>query len=77
MHLFLASLLGSLGDLASLVDLDDRLDDTDSDGLTHVTDGKTTEWWVVSEGLNAHWLGWHHLDDGSVTRLDELGGGFN
>lgn len=76
-HLLLGSLLGGLGDLASLVGLDDRLDDTDGDGLTHVADSETTEWWVVSEGLNAHWLGWHHLDDGSITRLDELGGGFD
>ena len=34
-NLFLGSLLGGLGDLAStLVSLDDRLDDTDGDGLT-------------------------------------------
>jgi hypothetical protein len=73
-RLFLGSLLGSLGDLASLVGLDDRLDDTDSDGLTHVTDSETTERRVVSEGLNAHGLGGNHLDDGGVTGLDELGG---
>jgi len=57
---------------ALLVALDNGLDDTDSDGLSHVTDGETTEWWVVGESLDTHWLGWHHLDDGSVTRLDEL-----
>jgi hypothetical protein len=45
-----------------------------SDGLSHVTDGETTERRVVSEGLNAHGLGGNHLDDGSITRLDELGG---
>jgi hypothetical protein len=28
--------------------------------------------WVVSESLDTHWLGWNHLDDGSITRLDEL-----
>lgn len=76
-RLFLGGLLGSLGDLASLVGLDDRLDDTDSNGLAHVTDGETTERGVVSEGLNAHGLGGHHLDDGSVTRLDELGAVLN
>jgi len=76
-RLFLGCLLGGLGDLASLVGLDDGLDDTDSDGLTHVTDGETTERRVVSEGLNAHGLGGNHLDDGSVTRLDELGGVLN
>jgi hypothetical protein len=32
---------------------------------------------VVSESLNTHRLGWNHLDDGSITRLDELGGVLN
>ena len=48
---------------------------TYSDGLTHVTDGETTKRRIVGEGLNAHRLGWNHLDDGSITRLDELGVG--
>lgn len=62
--LFLRSGLdGGFGDLASLLDLDDRLDDADGDGLSHVTDGETSERWVVAECLDAHWLGWHHLDD--------------
>jgi hypothetical protein len=74
-RLFLGSLSGSLGDLAGLVNLGDGLDDTDSDSLTHVTYGETTKRRVVSEGLNAHGLGGNHLDDGSVTRLDELGVG--
>jgi hypothetical protein len=73
-HLFLASLDSGLGDLAlALVDLDHGLDDTDSDGLTHVTDGESTKRWVVSEGLNAHGLAGNHLDDSGITRLDELG----
>lgn len=76
-RLFLGSLLGGLGDLASLVGLGDRLDDTDSNGLTHVTDSETTERRVVSESLDAHGLGGNHLDNGSVTRLDELGGVLN
>lgn len=77
-RLFLASLLGGLGDLASrLVGLGDGLDDTDGDSDTHVTDGETTKWGVVSEGLNAHGLGGNHLDDGGITRLDELGVVFN
>jgi hypothetical protein len=76
-HLFLGGLLGSLGDLAGLVGLDNGLDDTDGNGLTHVTDGETTERGVVSESLNAHGLGGNHLDDGSVTGLDELGAVLN
>ena len=54
-----------------------NLDDTDGDGLAHVTDGEATKRGVVGEGLNAHGLGGNHLDDGSVTRLDELGAVLN
>jgi len=72
-RLFLASLLGSLGDLAGLVDLLDLLDDTDSNSLSHVTDGETTKRRIVSESLHTHGLGWNHLDDGGITGLDELG----
>jgi len=77
-HLLLGGLDGSLGDLTStLVSLDDRLDDTDSDGLSHITNSKTTERRVFSESLNTHGLGRNHLDDGSITRLDELWSLFN
>lgn len=42
--LLLLSLLSGLGDLSSLsVGLLNGLDDTDSDGLPHVTDGESTE----------------------------------
>ena len=54
-----------------------NLDDTDGDGLAHVTDGEATKRGVVGEGLNAHGLGGNHLDDGGVTRLDELGAGLD
>jgi hypothetical protein len=74
-RLFLGSLGSGLGDLASGGGrLLDGLDDTDGDGLTHVTDGETAQRRVVGESLNAHGLGGNHLDDGGVTRLDELGG---
>lgn len=77
-RLFLGGLGGGLGDLAgSTSGLLDGLDDTDGDGLTHVTDGETTQGRVVGESLNAHGLGGNHLDDGGVTRLDELGGGLS
>ena len=46
-----------------------NLDDTDGNGLPHVTDGEATKRWVLGEGLDAHGLGWNHLDDGGVTRL--------
>lgn len=73
-HLFLASLLGGLGDLTGTTGrLVDGLDDTDGNGLAHVTDGETAERGVVGEGLNTHGLGGNHLDDGGITGLDELG----
>ncbi|GAO48339.1 hypothetical protein G7K_2513-t1 [Saitoella complicata NRRL Y-17804] len=73
-RLFLDSLLGSLGNLTGTGSgLLNGLDDTDSDGLTHVTDSETTEGRVLSESLNTHGLGGNHLDDSSITRLDELG----
>jgi len=73
-RLFLASLDSGLGDLAaSFLGLDNGLDDADSDGLTHVTDGETTERRIIGESLNAHGLARNHLHDSSVTGLDELG----
>lgn len=77
-RLFLASLGGGLGHLArSGSCLLDGLDDTNSDGLTHVTDGETTQRGVVGESLDTHRLGGNHLDNGGITRLDELGGVFD
>jgi len=58
--------------LGSLL-LDGFLDDTDSNGLLHVSDGESSEWWELREGLDDHWLGWGKLDDGSISRLDEFG----
>jgi len=71
-HLLLGCLDGGLGDLSGFVNLDNGLDDTDSNSLSHITDSETTKWWVFGEGLDAHWLGRNHLDDGGITRLDEL-----
>lgn len=72
--LALGGLLGGLGDLAtgSILEVD-GLDDTDSDGLSHVTDSETTQRRELLEGLNAQRLGGNQVDDGGITRLDELG----
>jgi len=72
-HLLLAGLGSGLGDLASVLGLVNRLDDTDGDGLPHVPDGESAEGSVRAEGLDAHGLGRDHLDDGGITGLD-LGG---
>ena len=77
--LFLEDLVSGLG-LLALEDLrGGGLDDTDSDGLPHVTDSEPTQGWELREGLNTHGLAGGEDDDGSVTGLDELGvvfGGF-
>jgi len=70
---FLAGLGGGLGGLASSLRFLDGLDDTDGDGLSHVSDGESSKWWVLREGLDAHRLGGGHEDDGGITRLDLLG----
>lgn len=54
-----------------------RLDDTDSNRLSHITDGESSEWGVFIVGLDAHWLAGNELDDGSITHLDKLGARFH
>jgi len=71
--LLLDSLLGSLGDLSTLLRLLDGLDDTNSNGLPHITDGETTKRRILVVGLNTHRFAWHKLGYASITRLDELG----
>jgi len=75
--LLLAGLGSGLGGGSGDFLLLDGLDDTDGDGLSHVTNGETAERGEVGESLNAHGLGWVQLNDASVTRLDELGVGFH
>jgi len=48
------------------------LDDTDSDGLSHVTNGESTQRWVLSVRLDTQWLGGNHLDDTSLAGLEEF-----
>merc|ERR1711976_596623 len=70
-HLLLVGLHGGLGNLSTgTIALLDGLDDSDGNGLSHISDGESSKWGVVGEWLDAHWLGWQHLDDGGVTRLD-------
>jgi len=78
-RLFLGCLLSRFGNFActSLVCLDYALNHTYGNCLAHVTNSEAAEWWVVSEGLDAHGFGRNHLDDGSVTRFDELRVVFN
>ena len=56
-----------------LVGLINGLDDTDGDGLTHVTDGEATKWGVGVVLLNTHGLAGDELGNARVAGLDELG----
>jgi len=69
----LQSLLGGLGLLALGGLGSGGLDDTDSNGLPHVTDGEPSKGWELGEGLDTHGLAGGQEDDGGITRLDELG----
>ena len=51
------------------------LDDTNSDGLPHVTDSETSQRREVGEGLNAHGLRGDELHNGGITGLDGFGVG--
>jgi len=62
-----------LGRLANSITDGDSLDDTNSNSLSHISDGESSKGLVLGKWLDAHWLGGDHLDNGSVTRLD-LGG---
>ena len=71
--LFLArSLLCSLSNLSSLLTLVNALNDTNSDGLSHIPNSEPSERRIISECFNAHELGGDHLDDGGVSGLDEI-----
>ena len=69
----LLRLLRSLRNLTGgLVSLDDRLDDTDSNSLPHITNGETTKGRVLVVRLNTHRLRRNQLGNASITSLDEL-----
>ena len=69
----LSSLGSSTGDLLG----GGGLDDTDGDGLPHVTDGETSKRREVREGFHAHGLRGDQFNDGGIAGLDGLGIGFD
>lgn len=73
LFLTLLGLFGGLGDLATGSVLEvHRLDNTDSDGLSHITHSETSQWRELLEGFDAQWLRWDQVDDGGITRLDRF-----
>jgi hypothetical protein len=69
--------LCSLGNLASLLRLFNTLDDTYSNGLSHISNGKSSKRGIISESLDAHGFRRNHFDNSSITRLDKLGSVFD
>ena len=47
----------------------DALNNTNSNSGPHVSDGETTKWPVLEEGLDNEWLGGDHLDDTASIAL--------
>jgi hypothetical protein len=56
-----------------IISFDDFLDDTNGNGLLHVTDGESAERRVSGKSFNAHGLSGNHTNQGGITRFDELG----
>jgi hypothetical protein len=69
--------LGGFGDHTLLFLLNDFLDDSDGDGLFHVSDGESSEGWVLIEGFNAHGFLWDHSNEGSISGFNALWFSFN
>lgn len=62
---------GGFGNFSTgTIALFDGFDDTYGNSLSHISDGESSKWGVLREWFDAHWLGWDHFDDSSVTRLD-------
>ena len=70
-------LLCGLGDVAGHLLGGGALDDTDGDGLPHVTDSETSKRGEVGEGFHAHGLRGDQFNDGGIAGLDGLGIGFD
>ena len=66
--------IGNLTFTTRLIGLINRFDDTDGNGLSHVTDGESTQRWVLVVGLDTHGLGRNKFDNAGIARLDKLGG---
>ena len=59
--------------LVCLLAADSAVDDTDSDSLSHITDGETAERRILREGLDAQRLGGDQLSHHGLSVLDEVG----
>jgi len=71
--LLLLDLGSRLGGRSSNILGGSGLNDTDSDGLSHVSDSKTSKRGEVRESFDTHGLAGDEPDDSSISGLDELG----
>ena len=69
-------LLGSLGGSSAYFLWSYGFDDTDSDGLSHVTYSETSKRGEVREGFDAHGLAWDQFNNTGISGFDEFGVGF-
>ena len=69
-------LLGSLGGSSAYFLRSYGFDDTDSDGLSHVTYSETSKRGEVREGFDAHGLAWDQFNNTGISGFDEFGVGF-
>jgi hypothetical protein len=53
--------------------LDGAFNNSDSDGLFHISNGKSSQWWILLESFNAHWLSWFKDDQSRISVFDEFG----
>ena len=63
----LQGLVSSLGLFALKLLRSGGLDDTDSNGLSHVTDSESTKRWELRKGLDTHGLARFQDNNGSVS----------
>ena len=48
-------------------------DNTDSHGLFHISDGKSSKWGVFTEDFTAHCFTWNHIAKTSISSLNKFG----
>jgi len=71
LNLLFVGFLGRFGDFSTgAIAFLDGFDNTDGNGLSHISDSESSQRSVLTEWFDAHWLGWDHLDDSGITRFD-------
>jgi len=53
------------------------LDNSDGNGLFHISDCESSEGGILGEGFNAHGLGWDHDYDSGLILFNEFGFSFD